>query len=178
MSRNRKISVTTFPPVAVAAFRKELVTYLEKSIAEFHQVEQTGVAAQLLSGLDPDYVSMMYRETQSAREAELYWVGTDIANQALDASTDIPHISSFDAPSESGIVFFEKPLAPLPMDLTTRGLYRGQVLLAGESLGGDQNLTTKVYGVMWAHLHLGGVARLREAGVGTFALARFTEAEQ
>lgn len=155
MSRNRRISATSFPPVAVAAFRKELVAYHEKTALDFYRAEQAGVAAQLLAGLAPDAATMMQREAQSAREAELYWVSTDIAHQALDASTDIPHISPLDIPADSGIIFFEKPLAPLPMDKTARGVYLTQAKLVAEKLGGThalKNLTSEVYGVMWAHL--------------------------
>lgn len=155
MSRTRKISATKFPPVAVAAFRKELVAYHEKMLSYFHQAERLGATAHLLTGLAPDAADMMHREVEQTKAAELYWVSTDIAHQALDASTDIPHISPLDTPSDSGIIFFEKPLAPLPMDKTARGVYLTQAKLVAEKLGEThalKNLTSEVYGIMWAHL--------------------------
>ncbi len=167
MSRNRKISATTFPPVAVAAFRKELVAYYEKSVSDFHRAVREGVAGQLIAGLPADAVDLMYREVERAKEAELYWVSTDIAHQAFDASQDVPHISPLDAPAESGIIFFEKPLAPMPMDQMTRAAYLEHIEVMSSTLGGThafKNLSTEVYGVMWAHLGRG------KLGVEAFGL--------
>lgn len=51
----------------------------------------------------------------SAEEADLYWITSDMARVALDASTDVPSLDlGATLPTASGIVFFESALPPLP----------------------------------------------------------------
>lgn len=153
--RHRKTNPSTFPPVAVATFRKELVAYCEKGQRDFYTAQAEGALLELLEGLPADSVQNMHNEVQRAKEAELFWVSDEITRQAMDASQDVPHISPLDAPASSGILFFEKPLPPLPMDQVTRGVFLSQLHLTAEKVGGVdglKNVTSEGYGVMWGHL--------------------------
>lgn len=153
--RHRKTNPSTFPPVAVATFRKELVAYYEKNDVDFYRLKAQGQLPQLLVGLPEDSVQNMHNEVQRAKEAELFWVSDEITRQAMDASQDVPHISPLDAPASSGILFFEKPLPPLPMDQVTRGDFLSHLQIAAEKVGGTaglKNVTSEAYGLMWGHL--------------------------
>lgn len=153
--RHRKTNPNTFPPVAVATFRKELVAYCEKGQRDFYTAQSEGALLELLEGLPADSVQNMHNEVQRAKEAELFWVSDEITRQAMDASQDVPHISPLDAPASSGILFFEKPLPPLPMDQVTRGAFLSQLHLTAEKIGGTaglKNVTSEAYGLMWGHL--------------------------
>lgn len=153
--RHRKTSAKTFPPVAVATFRKELVAYYETSQTDLYRAQGEGVLMHLLEGLPGDGVQNMLNEVQRAKEAELFWISDEITRQALDASQDIPHINPDDAPASSGILFFEKPLPPLPMDQVARRAFLSQLHLTAEKLGGTaglRNLSSEAYGLMWGHL--------------------------
>lgn len=153
--RHRKTNPNTFPPVAVATFRKELVAYYEKNDVDFYRLKAQGQLPQLLVGLPEDSVQNMHNEVQRAKEAELFWVSDEITRQAMDASQDVPHISPLDAPASSGILFFEKPLPPLPMDQVTRGDFLSHLQIAAEKVGGTaglKNVTSEAYGLMWGHL--------------------------
>lgn len=161
MSRTRKISAKTFPPAAVATFRKELVAYYERSVSDFQRAMREGAAAHLLAGLPYDAVELMYREVEQTKAAELFWVGSEIAAQAFDASQDVPHISPADAPAPAGIIFFENPLPPMPMDRVSRAAFLEHLEVTANSLGGTaalRNLTSEVHGLMWAPLGRGKLA--------------------
>lgn len=158
--RHRKTSAKTFPPVAVATFRKELVAYFEAGQRDFYRAQVEGVLTHLLDGLPGDSAENMLNEVQRAKEAELFWISDEIARQAMDASQDVPHISPGDTPAPSGILFFEKPLPPLPMDKVTRGIYLSQLHLTAEKVGTAalKNLTSEPYGIMWGYLGRGKLA--------------------
>lgn len=159
--RHRKTSLNAFPPVAVATFRKELVAYCEKGQRDFYTAQAEGVLLELLEGLPEDSVQNMHNEVLRAKEAELFWVSDEITRQAMDASQDVPHISPLDAPASSGILFFEKPLPPLPMDQVAREMFLSQLHLTAEKVGGVdglKNVTSEPYGLMWGHLGRGVLA--------------------
>lgn len=160
MSRRRKVSAASFPPVAVAAFRKDLVSYYERTLADLRRARTEGVLSDLMVGLPEDSAENAENEIIGAKNAELFWVSDEIARQAMDASQDVPHISPLDAPASSGILFFEKPLPPLPMDVATRKVYLSQLQLTAEKVGLDAltNLTSEAYGVMWSHIGRGMLA--------------------
>lgn len=159
-ARRRKISPAQFPPVKVAAFRKELVAYLEKGVIDFKRADAAGQAIVRLAGQPEATYRYLRNELAGAEEAELFWVSNEIVQQAFDASQDVPHISALDAPAPAGILFFEKPLPPLPMDQATRGLYLSQITLAAQTVGtaAFKNLTTEVHGVMWSYIGPGRLA--------------------
>lgn len=160
MSRRRKVSAASFPPVAVAAFRKDLVAYYERTLADIKRARAEGVLSALMVGLPEDSAQNAENEVLGAKNAELFWVSDEIARQAMDASQDVPHISPLDAPAVSGILFFEKPLPPVPMDVATRKVYLSQLQLTAEKVGLDAlaNFTSEAYGVMWSHIGRGMLA--------------------
>lgn len=159
MSR-RKTNTKFFPPVKVATFRKELVAYYEKTMTLCDRALAEGVMGSLMDGLPADSLEHARNEVAAARAAELFWVSDEIARQALDASQDVPHISPADAPSTSGVLFFEKPLAPLLMDQLTRAAYLEHLELIAAKVGieATENITSQVQGVMWAYLGRGQLA--------------------
>lgn len=158
--RTRKINAKVFPAVSVAAFRKELVAYYERNEADFNRAKAAGILPQLMAGLPTDSIKHMHNEVAAAKKAELFWVSDEICQQAFDASQDVPHISALDAPSATGILIFQKPLPPLPLDQYTRGAYLENLKFTAEKVGLDalQNLTSEAHGVMWAHLGRGMLA--------------------
>lgn len=103
MSRRR----ASWSPYAAPGIRRSYVSALEadRSHAVLSEAELT----------TPDAQAHMRNQQLSAENADLFWITSDMARVALDASTDVPSVDlAATLPADSGIVLFESALPPLP----------------------------------------------------------------
>lgn len=146
MSR-RRTNIKAFPPVKVAAFRKQLIAYYQS-----HRNLETQFSRDLPAFLaNPDNRRHLAIEEHQMSLAQLFWVSTDITAESMDAASDVPTLNAQDAPAEAGILFFEKPLPPLPLKPTFKHLLALKQALATNGLAqlaqGQESLG--VDGICW-----------------------------
>ena len=116
------------------------------------------------------------RVAAQMQEATLFWVSADMAQVAMDASHDVPEIRAADAPTPSGLLLFENPLPPLPVQDDTGGILRqGQHMDDQLYAATMQRLSAlPVVGVQWTRpkpgvLEISALADMRQikaAGLG------------
>lgn len=146
MGKKNRLTAKNFPPIAVAAFKKQLLAYYQSHRALGAQFKN--LPAFLTN---PENLRPLAIEERQMSLAQLFWVSADITAESMDAASDVPVINPQDAPAESGILFFEKPLPPLPLHSTFKRLLAlKQALAAGSPLqkaqGQDQ---LEVDGICW-----------------------------
>lgn len=110
MSRRQQWS-----PYAVAGLRDNLVRTFETQVRDITRnlslAAQHGLAESAVA--HRDYVA---DALAAAQEAELFWVSSDMADVALDASHDMPGIIGQDVRWPVGMMLFEKPLPAQTLD--------------------------------------------------------------
>lgn len=86
------------------------------------------------------------RCTETALDAELFWVAADMADIALDASQDMPGLTEQDVRWPLGFMLFEKPLPPQTTAAISAEL-RSHPLVAG--LPDELTAEVPIDGLLW-----------------------------
>lgn len=99
-------------PSGMPSVRHELVALAEHWGTEMVEALRRG--AELDTEGQRLWHNMKAMQRQHSN-ASLYWVTSDMASLALDASHDVPDLDMDEAPDRSGIIGLEKPMPPLPV---------------------------------------------------------------
>lgn len=115
MSRRQK-----WTPYSVAGLRDSLARGLDREIvrAESDLDKARCVGQDWATAEFASYVDEFRESAEGARNAELFWVSSDMATVALDASHDMPGVIGQDLHWPTGLMLFETPLP----EQTTAGL--------------------------------------------------------